>query len=77
MLIRQNDIYDIKFLDNPLAILLSKTGHDLHFSPTSDQILSLPANIQPNDDNFNQKPNDVSKKHSCNNELLNKIRSIL
>ena len=47
------------FLDNPLVILLSKTGPDLHFSPTANQMLSMPTNIEPNSD-YGEKNNEVS-----------------
>ena len=56
-------IYGIKFcdifLDNPLVILLSKTGPYLHFSPTANQMLSMPTNIEPNSD-YGEKNNEVS-----------------
>ena len=48
------------FLDNPLVILLSKTGPNLHFSPTANQMLSMPTNIEPNSD-YGEKNNEVSK----------------
>ena len=51
-------------LDNPLAILLSKSGPDLHFSPTSDQISLMPTNVQPNDDGYGERLNEVSMKQS-------------